>query len=67
MRFTKEGIILYSDYLGNGYVHSKTHKYDKSDGRTGTKENTEWTQKGRIFLYDFLKERDIVPLIEKED
>lgn len=59
--------ILYSKYQGNGYVHSHTHKYEKEDGRTGTRENTEWTQKGRLFLYNFLKEHNILPLIEKED
>lgn len=59
--------ILYTEYLGNRYVHSHTHKYNKSDGRVGTRENTEWTQKGRLFLYNFLKEHNILPLIEKED
>ena len=58
--------ILYSDYQGYGYVHSHTHKYEKEDGRTGTRENTEWTQKGRLFLYDFLKSHNKLPLIEKE-
>lgn len=59
--------ILYSEYQGYGYVHSHTHKYEKDDGRTGTKENTEWTQKGRLFLYDFLKNRNKLPLIEQEE
>lgn len=58
--------ILYSKYQGNGYVHSHTHKYEKEDGRTGTRENTEWTQKGRLFLYNFLKEHNKLPLIEQE-
>ena len=58
--------ILYSKYQGYGYVHSHTHKYEKEDGRTGTRENTEWTQKGRLFLYNFLKEHNKLPLIEQE-
>lgn len=59
--------ILYSKYQGNGYVHSRTHSYEKEDGKTGTRENTEWTQKGRLFLYDFLKSHNKLPLIEQED
>ena len=59
--------ILYHDYIGNGYTHSHTHKYDKSDGSIGTKENTEWTQKGRLFLYNILKEHGFIPLIERRE
>ena len=59
--------ILYSKYQGQGYVHSRTHSFEYSDGRTGISENTEWTQKGRLFLYEFLKAHDVLPLIEVEN
>ena len=59
--------ILYSKYQGQGYVHSRTHSFEYSDGRTGISENTEWTQKGRLFLYEFLKAHDVLPLIEVKD
>lgn len=58
--------VLYSKYQGNGYVHSHTHRYEKSDGLFGNKMNTEWTQKGRLFLYNILKEHNKLPLIERK-
>ena len=57
---------LYGPYKGQGYVKGKTHKYEHSDGTPGYSINTEWTQKGRKFIYDKLKEHGIVPLIERE-
>lgn len=57
--------ILYRPYLGNDYVHSKTIDIIRSDGRPDVKMQTEWTQKGRLFLYETLKEHDIYPLIER--
>lgn len=57
--------VLYERYKGEGFVHSKTTEYTKSDNTKGTKVNTEWTQKGRLFLYRTLKEEGIVPLIEQ--
>lgn len=57
--------FLYEKYQRCGYTHSKTTNYKRTDGSTGSKLNTEWTQKGRLFLYNKLKECEIVPLIEK--
>lgn len=59
--------ILYSKYQGNGYVHSHTHSFERANGETDCKLNTEWTQKGRIWLYEFLKKHNVYPLIEKGD
>jgi anti-repressor protein len=56
--------ILYAQFLENGYVHSKTIEIP-TGGTTLVKMHTEWTQKGRIFLYDQLKQNGIVPLIER--
>ncbi len=58
--------FLYDKYQKHGYTQSKTTKYRKRDGSIGSNMNTEWTQKGRLFLYNKLKENKIVPLIERE-
>ncbi len=58
--------VLYSKYQGNGYLKAKTHNYADADGVQHSKEHSYWTQKGRLFLYDLLKQEDILPLIERE-
>lgn len=57
--------ILYAKYLGEGYVHSKTVSITRSNGVKDTVMNTEWKQKGRIFLYNLLKDSGYIPLIEQ--
>ena len=57
--------ILYADFQGKGYVRTKTNVYVKHDGSTGTKPLTVWTQKGRMFLYNKLKEIGIEPIEEE--
>lgn len=59
--------ILYGQFLTGGYVHSRAVDIIRSDGRHDVKYNTEWTTKGRIFLYEALKAKGILPLIEKDD
>lgn len=58
--------ILYNNYIPCGYVHSKAVDIVRSDGRRDVKYNTEWTVKGRLFLYDKLKENGILPMIERD-
>lgn len=57
--------ILYAKYLGEGYVHSKTVSITRSNGMKDTVMNTERKQKGRIFLYNLLKDNGYIPLIEQ--
>lgn len=59
--------ILYGKFLTGGYVHSRAVDILRSDGRHDVKYNTEWTTKGRIFLYESLKAKGILPLIEQEN
>lgn len=53
--------FLYQRYADKGYTQSKT--YLVSD--TMSKESTYWTQSGRKFLYDKLKENGILPVCER--
>lgn len=56
--------VLYSKYQNQGYVHSRTIDIVRSNGQADIKMQTEWTQKGRLFLYELLKREGYVPLIE---
>ena len=57
--------ILYSEFMGKGYVQSDTITFYHSVGRPDTRLCTVWTQRGRLFLYDALKELGILPLVER--
>lgn len=58
--------VLYNKYSSNGYTATKTHNYMHESGEVGSAINTYWTQKGRKFIYDILKEKGILPMIEKQ-
>ena len=57
--------LLYSNLHDKGYTHSSTTEIEHKDGSTSVRMNTKWTQKGRLFIYDLLKENDILPTIEQ--
>lgn len=57
--------LLYSKYHDMGYTHSKTIDITRSDGRPDIVMETKWTQKGRLFIYELLKDNDILPVIEQ--
>ena len=54
--------VLYADYANNGFTQSKTYAVSEEKSVM----HTCWTQKGRLFLYEFLKERGILPMCEQE-
>jgi len=53
--------VLYKKYADKGYTVTRT--YHVNDNTTAI--HTYWTQRGRFFLYDFLKEHGIIPEAEK--
>ena len=58
--------FLYAKYQDRSYTSSETISVVQSDGREKVVMNTKWTPKGRIFLYNLLKEEGILPMLEKE-
>lgn len=54
---------MYQPYAGEGYRDSETVTL----ARGKTVMNYYWTQKGRNFIYNTLKEQGIVPVVERED
>lgn len=58
--------LLYQKYAEMGYTKSKTHTYSDDHGTQHSKLHTYWTQKGRLFIYDLLKQNGYYPLIEIE-
>ncbi|WP_449455522.1 phage antirepressor KilAC domain-containing protein [Streptococcus suis] len=59
--------ILYKKHMGKGYTDSHTFDYQDKNGHTRANVTTTWTQKGRLFLYELLKDNGILPLIEQDD
>ena len=59
--------LLYSKYHDKGYTSSETFEFTDRNGNVKTNMTTKWTQKGRLFLYNLLKENSILPMIEQDD
>lgn len=55
--------LLYQNHAENGYTQSTTHPIDENRSKLFTK----WTQKGRLFIYELLKDEGILPMIEREE
>lgn len=67
VQYNQGGVwLLYQQYAEQGYTRSKTHTYSGNDGMQHSRLHTYWTQKGRLFIYETLKARGILPLIEAE-
>lgn len=55
--------LLYQNHAENGYTQSTTHAISDSKNKLFTK----WTQKGRLFIYELLKDEGILPMIERNN
>ena len=60
----KKTWVLYDKYAQQGYTVSKTHWFPDKYGRPQSNVVTQWTQKGRLFIYDLLKGNGYLPLCE---
>jgi len=58
--------LLVQKYSDKGYVKSKTQEYFDTRGNIHTAMTTYWTQRGRLFIYETLKQQNILPVIEQE-
>ena len=58
--------VLYQRYAKKGYAKSRTRAFSGTDGVNHARVHTYWTQAGRLFIYNLLKENGILPLIEQE-
>lgn len=58
--------LLYSKYQSEGYTHGKPLLLPRSSGEDDVVMHTQWTQKGRLFLYEILKRNGILPMIERD-
>lgn len=68
VQFNQSGVwFLYSKYQSYGYTQTKTQNYNRPDGSQGARTHMYWTQKGRLFLYDLLKRRGVLPMIERTE
>ncbi|MCT3295805.1 phage regulatory protein/antirepressor Ant [Lactiplantibacillus pentosus] len=57
--------LLYAKYQDEGYTHVEPYEYTNSDGIKQVRNTMKWTQAGQKFLYDFLKSKGIMPLVEQ--
>ena len=56
--------LLYQKYAKLGWSSTKTITYPDNEGFIHSKVHTYWTQKGRLGLYELLKEKGFLPKIE---
>ncbi len=62
----REQWVLYAKYQGQGYTCSRSFEFRRDDGRLQVIYQTAWTQKGRMFLYQLLKSKGYLPVVEQQ-
>lgn len=58
--------VLYTEHMGLGYTRSKLTPIERRNGTMDYKPNTEWTQKGRLYIHELLKKRGILAVVDRE-
>lgn len=58
--------LLYAPYQDKGYTKSETFWFKDKKGNNRSNVQTKWTQKGRLFIYELMKNKGNLPLIEQE-
>lgn len=67
IQYKKSGTwLLYQKYASLGYTSTRTATYTDSKGEVHFKIHTYWTQKGRLFIYELMKDHGHYPLVEEE-
>lgn len=61
--------ILYRRHMGKGYTKSETHyiTHEGSNSKPKVVMHTKWTQKGRLKIYEILKDRGFVPVMDRAE
>lgn len=64
VQYKESGVwFLYQKYAECGYTRTKTFAVGDNNAKT----HTYWTQKGRLFIYNLLKENGYLPVMEDGD
>lgn len=58
--------LLYRKYQDQGLTKSITLDVTHTNGETTVKMNTQWTQKGRLFIHELLGKQGIIPYMDRE-
>lgn len=67
VQYSQSGVwLLYAKHQTKGWTQSETTEVVKKDGSKKLVMNTKWTQKGRLGLYELLKDNGYLPLIEQD-
>ena len=67
VQYKQRGVwLLYQKYAEKGYTSTKKEPFIDAKGIQNTKPHTYWSQKGRLFLYEFLKGLGYIPIVEQQ-
>lgn len=58
--------LLYAKHQDKGYTKSRTIDIFRTGGERDVKMNTQWTQKGRLFIHEILTNRGILPYMDRQ-